>query len=86
MDNETMPSEVLFKTANGYLYIQDSSEGGWDYTFYDPDFKDLDGGCLDYTGESIYAVAEELLRDNQNMDIAEAEELEDIDDFFEQVA
>ena len=32
--------------SGDYLYIQ-TSETGYDYTLYDPDYKELDGGQLD---------------------------------------
>lgn len=40
--------EKLFKLKNGkFLFIQDSSLGGWDYTIYNSDKTEFDGGVLD---------------------------------------
>ena len=41
--------EALFKTGEYYLYVQhtaDDPEYDFDYTFYDKDFNDVDGGVI----------------------------------------
>lgn len=66
---------------NGYLYIQ-TCESGYDYTFYDSDYQELDGGQLDNMGISIESAAEELLQDyNPDCDYKEI----DVADFLEKV-
>ena len=43
-----------------YLYIQ-TSETGYDYTLYDPDYKELDGGQLDNPDLSLAEAGKEIL-------------------------
>lgn len=39
--------EALFKTNDSFIYIQNASDGGIDYTIYSKDFRIIDGGRLD---------------------------------------
>ena len=56
--------EALFRTHDGgYLFIQDSEESGcdFDYTLYDEDFVDIDGGVIGEGGLlDIFSMAEEI--------------------------
>lgn len=54
--------EVAYLLENGsYLYIQ-TYETGYDYTLYQPDFTDLDGGQLDNPEISIEKARDEILK------------------------
>lgn len=53
--------EAAYRLESGdYLYIQ-TSETGYDYTLYDPDYKELDGGQLDNPGLSLVEAGKEIL-------------------------
>ena len=50
------------ETGKGYFAIQET-EGGYDYTFYDQDYKALDGGVYENPDIPIWEAAEEILAD-----------------------
>ena len=50
------------ETGNGYFAIQET-EGGYDYTFYDQDYKALDGGVYENPDVPIWEAAEDILAD-----------------------
>ena len=53
--------EAAYRLESGdYLYIQ-TSETGYDYTLYDPDYKELDGGQLDNPDLSPAEAGKEIL-------------------------
>ena len=53
--------EAAYRLESGdYLYIQ-TSETGYDYTLYDPDYKELDGGQLDNPDLSLAEAGKEIL-------------------------
>ena len=53
--------EATYRLESGdYLYIQ-TSETGYDYTLYDPDYKELDGGQLDNPDLSLAEAGKEIL-------------------------
>ena len=54
-----MESELAFSIADRYIYIQDATEG-YDYTIYDSDFTELDGGVYDDPENSIYETLDEI--------------------------
>ena len=54
-----MESEMAFSIADRYIYIQDATEG-YDYTIYDSDFTELDGGVYDNPENSIYETLDEI--------------------------
>lgn len=57
-----MESELAFSIADRYIYIQDATEG-YDYTIYDSDFTELDGGVYDDPENSIYEALDEIVED-----------------------
>ena len=57
-----MESELAFSIADRYIYIQDATEG-YDYTIYDSDFTELDGGVYDDPENSIYEALDEIVKD-----------------------
>ena len=61
LEQAEAPQEVAYRLKNGdYLYIQ-TSETGYDYTLYGPDYKELDGGQLDNPGLSLVEAGKEIL-------------------------
>ena len=57
-----MESELAFSIADRYIYIQDATEG-YDYTIYDSDFTELDGGVYDNPENSIYETLDKIVKD-----------------------
>ena len=61
LEQAKAPQEAAYRLENGdYLYIQ-TSETGYDYTLYGPDYKELDGGQLDNPGLSLAEAGKEIL-------------------------
>ena len=61
LEQAEAPQEAAYRLENGdYLYIQ-TSETGYDYTLYDPDYKELDGGQLDNPGLTLAEAGKEIL-------------------------
>lgn len=40
------PDEAVFKVSGIYFHMQRASDDSWDYTFYDRNFRELDGGRI----------------------------------------
>lgn len=57
--NAEMATYVL---EQGYFYIQ-TCDDGYDYTVYDLEFKEFDGGQLDNPELSIEKAAQELMKE-----------------------
>lgn len=63
-----MEQELVFQIADRYIYIQEVYDG-YDYTIYDADMKELDGGVYDNPDISIYEALEDIVDDiKQNPD------------------
>ena len=61
LEQAETPQEAAYRLESGdYLYIQ-TSETGYDYTLYDPDYKELDGGQLDNPDLSLAEAGKEIL-------------------------
>ena len=61
LEQAKVPQEAAYRLESGdYLYIQ-TSETGYDYTLYDPDYKELDGGQLDNPDLSLAEAGKEIL-------------------------
>lgn len=61
LEQAEAPQEAAYRLENGdYLYIQ-TSETGYDYTLYGPDYKELDGGQLDNPSLSLVEAGKEIL-------------------------
>lgn len=52
--------EVAYKLSNRYFYIQ-NCEDGYDFTFYNSTWQEIDGGQLDNPEISITEAAIELI-------------------------
>lgn len=61
LEQAEAPQEAAYRLESGdYLHIQ-TSETGYDYTLYGPDYKELDGGQLDNPGLSLAEAGKEIL-------------------------
>ena len=55
-------AEIAYKIGDRYFTIQ-HTEGGFDYTFYGDDYRELDGGIYENPGLTIEEAIEEILED-----------------------
>lgn len=78
-------TEIAYRleSAGRYFMIQTVS-GGYDYTFYDNDFRELDGGVYDNPDISIQEAIEEILSDEKDMSFSDCEVI-DCEVFWEKV-
>ena len=61
LEQAEAPQEAAYRLESGdYLHIQ-TSETGYDYTLYGPDYKELDGGQLDNPGLTLAEAGKEIL-------------------------
>ena len=61
LEQAKAPQEAAYRLESGdYLYIQ-TSETGYDYTLYGPDYKELDGGQLDNPDLTLAEAGKEIL-------------------------
>lgn len=84
LDNRDTEIAFRFKGEKDYFFIQTSSEGGYDYTFYDRDFQEVDGGVYDNPDISIQEAMEEILSEEKGLSLSNCEVI-DCDDFLEKV-
>ena len=54
VDPKSLEIVLYNKNLDNYLFIQSSDEYGWDFTSYDKDFKEIDGGISDDVPETQY--------------------------------
>lgn len=54
VDPKSLEIALYNKNLDNYLFIQSSDEYGWDFTSYDKDFKEIDGGVSDDVPETQY--------------------------------
>ncbi len=55
-------TELAFQLADRYISIQEASEG-YDYTIYDMDYRELDGGVYDNPDITIRQALDEIVKD-----------------------
>lgn len=60
---ENHDAEIAYETEERYLYIQISDEG-YDYTLYDKEYDEIDGGVYDDWDKPIKEVIEDILSEN----------------------
>ena len=61
LEQAEAPQEAAYRLeSSDYMYIQ-TSETGYDYTLYGPDYKELDGGQLDNPDLSLAEAGKEIL-------------------------
>ncbi|MCI7037128.1 MAG: hypothetical protein MSA27_08225, partial [Spirochaetia bacterium] len=54
VDPKSLEIVLYNKNLDNYLFIQSSDEYGWDFTSYDKDYKEIDGGVSDDVPETQY--------------------------------
>lgn len=62
INNERNRDSAAYLLDHGYFYIQ-TCEDGYDYTAYDLEFQEIDGGQLDAPELSIEQAAKELMEE-----------------------
>ena len=80
MDEYKDQEPLAYKLETGYLYIQECSSG-YDYTCYNLEYKEIDGGQLDNPEFAIEEAATMLMEEyfaGQTFMVCDACELEDI--------
>ncbi|MSA01713.1 ImmA/IrrE family metallo-endopeptidase [Lactonifactor sp. BIOML-A3] len=60
--NEELPTELAIEASDKFLYVQETEEG-YDYTVYDSNFHEIDGGVLADEGITIEAVRDNLMNE-----------------------
>lgn len=60
-ERETDPDEVCYKVSSMYLHIQEASDGSWDYTLYDNQLKEIDGGQIGGSATPLSEVRDDLV-------------------------
>lgn len=60
IENET---ENAWKAKEGYIIIQASDEGGWDYTLYTPAYELIDGGQVEEPTITAWELKDQLIKD-----------------------
>lgn len=75
---ERMPEveldELAYKINNKYFAIQ-KTEGGYDYTYYDENYRDIDGGIYEDDTVPITEVVQNLL-DEEGLSLNDAKEID----------
>lgn len=56
-------AENAWKAKEGYIVIQASDEGGWDYTLYTPEYELIDGGQVDEPAITAGELKDQLVKD-----------------------
>ncbi len=59
---DRVETELAFRLADRYISIQEASEG-YDYTIYDMDYRELDGGVYDNPDITIRQALDEIVTD-----------------------
>ena len=54
--------ELAYKIGNRFVSIQETSEG-YDYTVYDANYREIDGGQIDDFGKDIYTALDQIAAD-----------------------
>ena len=62
INTEKEETELAFRLADRYISIQEVSEG-YDYTIYDMDYRELDGGVYDNPSLTIRQALDEIVTD-----------------------
>ena len=60
IENET---ENAWRAKEGYIIIQASDEGGWDYTLYTPAYELIDGGQVEEPAITAGELKDQLVKD-----------------------
>lgn len=63
MSSERLDEQMAWKVGKDHYLILQTCDDGWDYTLYDKNFKELDGGQLDMPELSMQEARSEILND-----------------------
>lgn len=61
----SMDEQMAWKVGKDHYLIIQTCDDGWDYTLYDKNFKEIDGGQLDMPELSMQEARSEILKDFQ---------------------
>ena len=75
LDNRDTDIVYELPDGKGYCYIQTNAEGWYDFTFYNKEYQELDGGAYEETDMSIREVVEDILGE-ENISPAECHVVE----------
>lgn len=84
LDNRDMETAYWIKSKNQYFFIQTAAEG-YDYTFYDKDYRALDGGIYDNPDVSEQEAVEDILS-GETGGIFAGYQVVNVEEFLENVA
>ena len=63
MSSERLDEQMAWKVGKDHYLILQTCDDGWDYTLYDKNFKEIDGGQLDMPELSMQEARSEILND-----------------------
>lgn len=63
MGREQFEEQMAWKIGNEHYLILQTCEDGWDYTLYDKELREIDGGQLDMPELSMEEARKEILVD-----------------------
>lgn len=63
------PEEGAFQIGDQYLYVQKATDGSWDYTLYNHQFEEMDGGQLGDETMDFEQAVDEIIQFNDLTDI-----------------
>lgn len=63
MSSERLEEQMAWKVGRENYLILQTCDDGWDYTLYDKDFKEVDGGQLDMPELTMQEARSEILQD-----------------------
>lgn len=72
--------EIAYQVKENYIIIQ-TVDDGFDYTMYDKDFRELDGGVCDNTDYSIKEALEDILEDEMEAAFEDCKVI-DLEEFY----
>ena len=62
-EKDADPDEVYYKVSSMHLHLQEASDGCWDYTLYDNQLREIDGGQLGDPDTPLSEVRDDLISD-----------------------
>lgn len=79
MEREQLEEQMAWKVGPEHYLVLQTCEDGWDYTLYDKELKEIDGGQLDMSELSMEEARKEILMDfaldESNLVVTDYEEI-----------
>lgn len=79
MEREQLEEQMAWKVGPEHYLVLQTCEDGWDYTLYDKELKEIDGGQLDMPELSMEEARKEILMDfaldESNLVVTDYEEI-----------